>query len=211
MGVLLELYIILVSGCNRIRQRFFGGDNKSHREGASLVVAIFFCIHDKWCARFSLLCVAVSDKFLKAVAGSALGTLGGKGNVALCLESLMRPHASQHVSSHPDPFYPSPISPSCLPPLTSSQSVWTKPPPGPQQDQCIDSGQCHCKKPDSVFSTVSAQVLFMCTFFRILFHVGGSVLWLISRHTPLKLRSEGGVLNCCIYLTDWLLLNGNSD
>lgn len=157
-----------MSGCNRIRFFFFM-DDKGHcysREtGASFIVAIFFCIHDKWCTRFSLLCIAVSDKFLKTVACPALGVLGGTGNVALCLESVMGPHASLHVSSHPYPFYPPPISPSYLPPLTSLQPVWTKPLPGPQQNQHIDSMQCQCKSLASVFSRLSAQTPFMCAIF----------------------------------------------
>lgn len=58
------------------------------------------------------LCRAVGDRFLKAVACSALGALGGTGNVALCPESKMGLHASQLVSSHPCPlFYPPPQPP----------------------------------------------------------------------------------------------------
>ncbi|KAM7379370.1 hypothetical protein PAMP_004928 [Pampus punctatissimus] len=41
------------------------------------------------------------------------GALGGKGNVALCLESEMGLHASQHVSGHP--FYPRPTHLPLLP------------------------------------------------------------------------------------------------
>lgn len=50
---------------------------------------------------------AVTERFLKAVTRSAPGALGGKWNVALCLESQMGLHASQHVSAP---------SPSTLPP-----------------------------------------------------------------------------------------------
>lgn len=74
------------------------------------------CTRERWW-RFSLLCVAVSERFRKTVACPASGALGGKGNVALCLESEMVLHASQHVSSPPThtPTNPS-HSPAVLPP-----------------------------------------------------------------------------------------------
>lgn len=93
--------------------------------GACLVDTIFICMHDKWQRRFSLLRVVVSDRFLKAVACSALGALGGKGNVALCLESEMGLHASQHVSSHRYPFCPVPL------PLPASHLTLLPPFPWP--------------------------------------------------------------------------------
>lgn len=88
----------------------------------SLVFTIFICTHRKRWRRFSLLCVAASDRFLNAVACSALGALGEKGNVALCLESEMGLHASQHVSSHPSTLF-TPLLPlhlTVLPPFPQS-------------------------------------------------------------------------------------------
>lgn len=59
---------------------------------------------------------AVSERFLKAVARSASGALGGKWNVALCLESQMGLHASQHVSA-PSPNTLPPKHPTLSSPL----------------------------------------------------------------------------------------------
>lgn len=59
---------------------------------------------------------AVSERFLKAATRSASGVLGGKWNVAPCLESQMGLHASQHVSA-PSPNALPPTHPTLSSPL----------------------------------------------------------------------------------------------
>lgn len=183
-----------------------------------LVVPIFICVHDKRRRRFSLLCVVVSDRSLKVVARSASRALGGKGNVALCLESETGRHASQHVSSHPYPFCPPPPLPlACFPwptlDVITTHVNQTKLPPDPQQSQHIDSKQLCGQFLASVFSRTPAHILFMCAINLFLFFehpvpFGWTSLINFKTHPIQRMRSGGGVLSYSIYSQS---LNGNSD
>lgn len=82
--------------------------------GNCLQACLYVCTLCSWQAAEKLFALVRCSSLTGS--WSALGALGGKRNVPLCLESEMGPHASQHVSGHPLTLFTPPTS---LPPPLS--------------------------------------------------------------------------------------------